>query len=281
MHHDSRHFVRYEVDDRVAVITLDRPEAADAQTPGVLKDLDDAWRRADEAPDVRVIVFQTTGKHFSAGHDMSGNVRRPTVATCVRSAPTASYSRTPTTTGRPAATSVRAKRWRDIPKPSIAAVQGKCIAAGLMLCWPCDLIVAADNAQFSDPVGLMGIMGVEYHAHTWELGPRKAKEMLFTASSVSAEEALRCGMVNHVVPLDDLRFRHNGSRPPRGPNRSVGAADGQAGGQPHHGHHGLLTAIASCFDMHHLGHTRALAATDGQTVVMANLERMKDAGRGK
>jgi enoyl-CoA hydratase len=69
----AKHFVRYDVDDRVAVITLDRPEAANAQTPGVLKDLDDAWRRADEDPDVRVIVFQTTGKHFSAGHDMSGN----------------------------------------------------------------------------------------------------------------------------------------------------------------------------------------------------------------
>jgi enoyl-CoA hydratase len=98
-----------------------------------------------------------------------------------------------------------AKRWRDIPKPTIAAVQGKCIAAGLMLCWPCDLIVAADNAQFSDPVGLLGIMGVEYRAHTWEFGARKAKEMLFTAGSVSAEEALRSGMVNHVVPLDELR----------------------------------------------------------------------------
>ena len=68
----AQHFVRYDVDDRVAVITLDRPDAANAQTPGILKDLDDAWRRADEDAEVRVIVLQTTGKHFSAGHDMSG-----------------------------------------------------------------------------------------------------------------------------------------------------------------------------------------------------------------
>jgi len=84
-------------------------------------------------------------------------------------------------------------------------VQGACIAAGLMLCWPCDLIVAADNAWFSDPTIVMGIAGVEYHGHTWELGPRKAKQMLFTAEKISAEEAAGLGMVNEVVPLDQLR----------------------------------------------------------------------------
>src|SRR6201988_2777541 len=202
----AEHFVRYETDGPVAVITLDRPQAANAQTPGILKDLDDAWRRADADPDVRVIVFTTTGKHFSAGHDMSGsdpsangrNLRPKRaedgklVAEDYYDWETRGYLE-------------YAKRWRDMHKPTIAAVQGKCIAAGLMLCWPCDLIVAAENAQFSDPVALMGIMGVEFYAHTWELGPRKAKEMLFTASSVSAQEALRAGMVNHVVPLEELR----------------------------------------------------------------------------
>ena len=141
-----------------------------------------------------MIVFTTTGKHFSAGHDMSGsdpcaNGRslRPKraedgklVAEDYYDWETRGYLE-------------YAKRWRDIPKPSIAAVQGKCIAAGLMLCWPCDLIVAADNAQFSDPVGMLGIMGVEYHAHTWELGPSKAKEMLFTQNSVSAERRCAAG----------------------------------------------------------------------------------------
>src|SRR5947209_4373601 len=61
-------------------------------------------------------------------------------------------------------------KWRDSPKPSIAAVQGKCIAAGLMLCWPCDLIIAADDAEFSDPTARMGLAGVEYMAHAWEFG---------------------------------------------------------------------------------------------------------------
>jgi enoyl-CoA hydratase len=277
----AQHFVHYDVDDRVAVITLDRPEAANAQTPGILKDLDNAWRRADEDPEVRVIVLQTTGKHFSAGHDMSGTDP---------SADGRSLS-PQRTDGKLLAETYYdwetrgyleyARRWRDIPKPSIAAVQGKCIAAGLMLCWPCDLIVAADNAQFSDPVGLMGIMGIEYHAHTWELGPRKAKEMLFTAGSVTAEEALRTGMVNHVVPLQDLQsatmtLAHRVAQTDPWALRMAKRAVNHTLDTM-----GFSTAIASCFDMHHLGHTRALAATDGQTVVMANLERMKDAGRGK
>jgi enoyl-CoA hydratase len=96
------------------------------------------------------------------------------------------------------------RRWRNIPKPTIAQVQGKCIAGGLMLAWVCDLIVASDDAMFSDPVVQMGVCGVEYFAHPWELGARKAKEMLFTADWVTAEEAHRLGMVNHVVPRDEL-----------------------------------------------------------------------------
>ncbi|MDT5096092.1 MAG: hypothetical protein QOH60_5455 [Mycobacterium sp.] len=277
---ESEHFVRLENDGPVAVITLDRPNAANAQTAGVLKDLDDAWRRADEDPDVRVIVFKTTGKHFSAGHDMSGKdpsadgrhlgPRRDAdgklVAEQYYDWETRGYLD-------------YAKRWRDIPKPTIAAVQGKCIAAGLMLCWPCDLIVAADNAQFSDPVALMGIMGVEYHAHTWEFGARKAKEMLFTARAVSAQEALQTGMVNHVVPLEELsdftmdlaqRIAKTDPWALRMAKRAVNHTLDTMG---------FSTAIASCFDMHHLGHARALAATGGRTVVLADLDRMKTAGR--
>jgi enoyl-CoA hydratase len=274
------HFVRYELDGHVAVITLDRPQAANAQTPGILKDLDEAWCRADQDPDVKVIVFQTTGKHFSAGHDMAGHdpsgvglglgparIDGKLEAESYYDWETRGYLD-------------YARRWRDIPKPTIAAVQGKCIAAGLMLCWPCDLIIAAENAQFSDPVALLGIMGVEYHAHTWELGPRKAKELLFTARAFTAEEARQTGMVNHVVPLDELGSytmelaRHIAGMDSwalrmakRGVNQTMDTM-------------GFSTSIASSFDMHHLGHTRALAATGGQTVVMADLARMKSANKG-
>jgi enoyl-CoA hydratase len=275
----AEHFVRYEVDDQVAVITLDRPGAANAQTPGVLKDLDEAWRRAEADPQVRVIVLKTTGKHFSAGHDMSGqdpsaDGRDLGPARVDGGLEAASYYDWETR-----GYLEYARRWRDIPKPTIAEVQGKCIAAGLMLCWPCDLIVAADTARFSDPVGLMGIMGVEYHAHTWEFGARKAKELLFTAGSLTAEEARQTGMVNHVVPLAELhsftlRLAHRIAQTDPWALRLAKWAVNQTLDTM-----GFSASVAACFDMHHLGHTRALAATGGQTVVMADLERMKAAGR--
>ena len=73
-----------------------------------------------------------------------------------------------------------------------------------MLAWACDLIVASDDALFCDPVVTMGVCGVEWFVHPWELGARKAKEFLFTADNWSAQEAHRLGMVNQVVPRAEL-----------------------------------------------------------------------------
>jgi enoyl-CoA hydratase len=97
------------------------------------------------------------------------------------------------------------ERWRNIPKPTIAAVQGKCIAGGLMLAWPCDLIIASDDASFADPVVSFGVGGVEWFHHVYELGTRKAKEILFTGDAISAADALQLGMVARVVPRDELQ----------------------------------------------------------------------------
>ena len=131
-------------------------------------------------------------------------------------------------------------RWRNVPKPSIAAVQGVCIAGGLLLCWPCDLIVAADNAKFSDPVVNMGIGGVEYHGHTWEWGARKAKELLFTGRAMTAEEAERLGMVTR----GGARRRPALGDPSAGgrdrDQAPVRAPPGQAGRQPDARRAGLL-----------------------------------------
>ena len=96
------------------------------------------------------------------------------------------------------------RRWREIPKPTIAMVQGACVAGGLMLAWICDLVVAAEDAFFADPVVRMGIPGVEYFAHPWVMGPRFAKEFLFLGERVDAVRALQLGMVNRVVPRDQL-----------------------------------------------------------------------------
>ena len=173
-------YVLYEVSDLIATITLNRPEAANAQSAAMLDQLDAAWTRAADDPDVRVIVLQANGKHFSAGHDLKDKGDAKEGAPPQKLTLQGIYE-------------YEARRylgyslhWRNIPKPSIAAVQGVCIAGGLLLAWPCDLIVASDDAKFSDPVVAMGIGGVEYHGHTWEMGARKAKEMLFTGRSMGA-----------------------------------------------------------------------------------------------
>jgi enoyl-CoA hydratase len=264
-------FVRYDVGDGIAVITLARPSAANAQTPQVLRELDDAWSASDADRDVRVVVMRSEGRHFSAGHDMTGG------GDLALSPPRVDGDLTVDTyyDWEERGYLHYARRWRDLVKPSIAAVQGKCIAAGLMLCWPCDLIVAADNAQFSDPVGLMGMPGIEFFAHPWEFGPRRAKQLLFTASSITAAEARECGMVNEVVPLDELQSRTMeiaakvASMDPwavRLAKRSVNAAVDSMG---------FAQSIATNFDIHHLGHARAIAHTRGVTSVMADLEKMK------
>jgi enoyl-CoA hydratase len=265
--------VQFEIDDQVGVITLNRPEAANAQSPKVLEELDSAWRAADRNPQVKVIVLKSNGKHFSAGHDMSSTDNGDVHALAADfSTPEGHYD-----------WETRnylhyAKSWREVPKPSIAAVQGKCIAAGLMLCWPCDLIVAADNAEFSDPVLFMGICGVELHAHAWEFGPRKAKELLFMGSSITAAQAEQLGMVNKVVPLDELvtetmAMAHRIARADgfalRMAKRAVNhTMDVQ----------GYTTAIDACFDMHHFGHTRARVVTGGMPS-LAGLSSMKEKGK--
>ena len=96
------------------------------------------------------------------------------------------------------------ERWRNISRPTIAAVQGKVVAGGLMLIWPCDIIIASEDAKFCDPVVSFGIGGVEFFAHPWELGARKAKELLFTSDWLSAAEAKQLGMVNQIVPREKL-----------------------------------------------------------------------------
>jgi enoyl-CoA hydratase len=99
-------------------------------------------------------------------------------------------------------------RWRNLRKITIAQVQGTVYAAGLMLMWACDLIVAADNAYFADVVGArLGMCGVEYFAHPWEFGPRRAKELLLTSDAIDVEEAHRLGMVSKIFPADALEER--------------------------------------------------------------------------
>jgi enoyl-CoA hydratase len=255
--------VLYEVADKIATITLNRPEVANAQNAALLDELDVAWMRAAEDEGVAVIVLRGEGRHFSAGHDLGGGgvpVPEKVTLEAVYRAESRRYLE-------------YTLRWRNVAKPSIAAVQGRCIAGGLMLCWPCDLIVAAEDALFSDPVVRMGIGGVEYHGHTWELGPRKAKEILFTGRPLTAEEAERVGMVNKVVPRDrldaevrDLAVRI-ASMPSFGLRQAKRAVNQTLDVQ------GFYAAVQSVFEVHQTGHGNALSVSGYP--VLVKLEEMK------
>ncbi|MBH0775283.1 enoyl-CoA hydratase [Nocardia bovistercoris] len=259
----SDELVTYEVSEAIAVITLNRPEVANAQNAELLTRLDSLWTAAAEDPEVRVIVLQANGKHFSAGHDIGGTrgerSEKWTLADvyAYEARQYVGYS----------------LKWRNVPKPSIAAVQGVCIAGGLLLALPCDLIVAADNAKFSDPVVAMGIGGVEYHGHTWELGARLAKEILFTGRSVGAEEALRAGMVNRVVPLDELRTETRqlaleiASKHPFALRMAKRAVNQTLDIQ------GFTTAVQAVFDIHSVGHGHAIS--ESGYPVLTGLDGMK------
>ncbi|PPK40736.1 enoyl-CoA hydratase [Pseudomonas laurylsulfatiphila] len=199
--------VLYEVRDAVAIVTMNRPEYHNAQNSQMTYALDAAFRRACDDDEVKVIVLRGAGKHFSAGHDI-GTPGRDVDNSFDRASLWYDH------VNKPGGEFLYAReqevylgmcrRWREMPKPTIAMVQGACIAGGLMLAWVCDLIVASEDSYFADPVVRMGIPGVEYFAHVHELNPRIAKEFLFLGERMPAPRAYQMGMLNRVVPRDEL-----------------------------------------------------------------------------
>jgi enoyl-CoA hydratase len=204
---DYAHILYETPEPHIARLVLNRTETANAQDTQFLYELNDAFERAAHDDDIRVIILAANGKHFSSGHDLAEEggydnmAKHRTVGTmCGFTCDGAERQM-----AREEEIYIGfSERWRNISKPTIAAVQGKCIAGGLMLCWPCDLIIASDDASFVDPTVSFGVGGVEYFHHLWEVGARKAKEMLFTSDALSADDAHRLGMVNKVVPRAEL-----------------------------------------------------------------------------
>ncbi len=199
--------VLYQAVDGIATLTMNRPDFNNAQNSQMTYALDACFRRAVDDDSVKVIVLRGAGKHFSAGHDI-GTPGRDINKPFERETLWWDH------TNKPGAEQLfvreqevylgMCRRWHDIPKPTIAMVQGACVAGGLMLAWVCDLIIASDDAFFQDPVVRMGIPGVEYFAHVHELNPRIAKEFLFLGDRMKADRAYMMGMVNRVVPRDEL-----------------------------------------------------------------------------
>ena len=169
------------------------------------------------------------------------------------------------------------RRWRDAPKATVAMVQGACIAGGLMLAWVCDLIVASDDAFFQDPVVRMGIPGVEYFAHAFELPPRVAKEFLLLGERMSAQRAESFGMVNRVVPRAELAEETQRVAAKLAAQPSLGVWLTKQAVNHVEELRGKRTAMDSVYHMHHFAHAQndlvsgnALGGLDGKSMAAAN-----------
>jgi enoyl-CoA hydratase len=200
-------YIEYETRGAVAWIWLARPDVGNAQNYRLLNQLDASFKRAIEDDNVRVIVLGGRGKHFSAGHDIGtpekdGHLPRERSLLWDNHL-TKEGAEKQYTLEQDAYLGL-CRRWQDMSKPTIAMVQGGCIAGGLMLAMICDMIVASDDAFFQDPVVRMGVPGVEYSAHLFELPPRIAREFLYLGLRMPAQRAYDLGMINRVVPRANL-----------------------------------------------------------------------------
>ncbi|MEU9111476.1 enoyl-CoA hydratase [Streptomyces sp. NPDC048483] len=273
--------VRYARQGPIATVTMNRPDYRNAQNSAMTYALDRAFYRAADDSDVKVVVLAGEGRHFSAGHDI-GTPERDAHLPFDRAAglwwdhsdKTGAESRF----ARESEVYLgMCRRWRELPKPVIASVQGACVAGGLMLAWICDLIVASDDAFFADPVVRMGIPGVEYFAHPWVMPPRIAKEFLYTGDRMSARRAYEVGMVNRVVPraeltgcTEELALRI-AEMPRLGlalTKRAVNQAEDLQG---------LHTGLDSVFGLHHLAHAHN-AETASDPLGGMDVKAMKEAG---
>ncbi|MFM8825912.1 MAG: enoyl-CoA hydratase, partial [Actinomycetota bacterium] len=238
-----------------AVVSLDRVDKRNAQNNLMTYELNACYDDAARRNDVKVIVLRAEGPHFSAGHDLRD---RTTPDEFDRVFPQSGF----TGEGQEAMMAHEEEvyfnmcwRWRNIPKPVIAAAQGKSIAGALMLLWVADIIIAADDATFSDPVVAFGVNGVEYFGHPWEFGARKAKELLFTGDSFTAQEAMQLGMVNRVVPAAELEgaamemARRIAAKPGFALKLAKESVNQALEAQ------GQYTAMRAAFSLQHLGHS--------------------------
>jgi enoyl-CoA hydratase len=184
----SYRFIKYEVGQRIARIVMNRPRYRNVQATELLYEMDAAIKAADEDPAVRVILLLGEGDHFSAGHDL-GTPEEEAYRTAhpIEPGVRGFYDRT---------WDLYVElhlRWRNVPKPMIAAVQGYCIWGGWMVAASADVLFAADDALFLAHL-------FQYFTVPWDIPPRKAKEILFQGRFIGPQEACELGLVNRVIP---------------------------------------------------------------------------------
>ncbi|MGE3744539.1 MAG: enoyl-CoA hydratase [Sphingomonadaceae bacterium] len=251
----------------VVRISHNRPVVRNAESFALLDELDQAVQCAGADPEIRVVILAATGDHFSAGHDIKEAQKRPGV---------------PTVEDRWDRELTKyydyAMRIWDLPKPVIAQVQGACIGGAFMVVNMADMMVASEDAYFSDPVcHSLAAAAVEVLIHPWVLGLRQAKDMLFTGRRLTAREGFEMGMVNRLVARADLETttmelaQHIAKAPPfaiRLVKRSLNRGFDMQG---------FRTALQAHFDTHQLSHQtqeyRGMADGEGLTKAIARAKQ--------
>lgn len=250
--------IRYAVPAAgVARITLARADKHNAQDRRMLYDVDAGFARAVSDESIKVVVLAADGINFSSGHDVTDVEPLHAFETVTLAGSFTEPAGHGWMTREEEIYLGLCWRWRNIPKPTIAQVQGKVIAGGLMLVWPCDIVIASQETTFADPVVAFGVNGHEYFTHVWELGHRLAREMLFRGHALSAAQCQARGMVNHVVARDELEdytlqiAAEIAERPAIGLKLAKMAVNQSLDAQ------GQWSALQAAFSLHQFGHSYA------------------------
>lgn len=283
-------YITYESLDegRIARIMLNRLQSRNAQNRGLLVELDDAFMRAERDDEVRVVILGGAGPIFSSGHDLGSKESIAERTPGPDQHPTFKING-----GTRQGTEARmlqewhyyfenTRRWRNLRKITIAQVNGTVYAAGLMLMWACDLIVASEDAKFADVVGTrLGMCGVEYFAHPWEFGPRKTKELMLTGDYLDVEDAYRLGMVSKIWKNDELaertlEFAQRIAKQPTVSSLLIKEAVNQTLDNM-----GFYNALNACFSLHQINHAHWAEVTGGESHLGTpefGVPRWQDAG---
>jgi enoyl-CoA hydratase len=183
--------INYEVNGPLALIRLNRPDKLNAINVQMVEELNDAMDKAEDDPQIRVIILGGEGKAFSAGFDLdSGDGSENNPEQALREELTREFN--------------LIMRFLDSPKPTIAAVHGYCLGGGFEIALACDLTVAADECRFGEPEVRFG-SGIVALLLPWVCGSKHARELLLTgANNITTGKAVDYGLVNRAVPGEDL-----------------------------------------------------------------------------
>ena len=205
-------FIKVEKNNNVAILTLNRPDTLNAINPKLHTELEDIFGDIALDNGINVVVLTGAGKAFCSGGDVKGMDAREFDSTTKNRMPLRSAKRL-------------IHNLIEVEQPIIAAVNGHAVGLGATLALFCDIIIASENAKFGDPHVRVGLVAGDGGAVIWPLlcGLAKAKEYLMTGELISAVEAERIGLINHVVPADDVmpRAMELAHRLANGPTRAI------------------------------------------------------------